>query len=79
MKKPRAANSRRKPVTRQPAQLPAAVEGHVAELCRDIEVQVKRMRELQQRAEELRLVIQDWAGQSGDDTPLEWATPGEWR
>lgn len=76
MKKPRAVNSPRKPVTRQPGQLPAAVEGYVAELCRDIEVQVKRMRELQQRAEELRLVIQDWAGA---DTPLESATREEWR
>jgi len=51
-------------------QLPNAVEGRVAELCRDLAVQAKRMRELEEEAEELRTAIGEWARQFDDGTPL---------
>jgi hypothetical protein len=35
------------------------------EICRDLAVQAKRMRQLQEQADELRVVIREWAGQSG--------------
>ena len=53
---------------RRPAELPNAVEGQIAEICRDLAVQVKRMRQLQEQADELRSAIREWA------TPPE-ATP----
>jgi hypothetical protein len=37
----------------------------MAEICRDLAVQAKRMRQLQEQADELRVVIREWAGQSG--------------
>ena len=49
----------------RPAELPDAVEGQIAEICRDLAVQVKRMRQLQEQADELRVVIREWA------SPLE--------
>ena len=45
-------------------ELPNAVEGQIAELCRDLAVQVKRMRQLQEQADELRVVIGEWASPS---------------
>jgi hypothetical protein len=42
--------------------LPNAVEGQIAEICRDIAVQVKRMRHLQEQADELRTTLREWAG-----------------
>ena len=36
------------------AELPDAVEGQIEEICRDLAVQVKRMRQLQEQADELR-------------------------
>jgi hypothetical protein len=47
-----------------PALLPDAVEGHIAEICRDLAVQVKRLRQLQEQADELRVVVREWASQS---------------
>jgi hypothetical protein len=47
-----------------PAKLPNAVEGQIAEICRDLAVQVKRMRQLQEQADELRVVIREWASPS---------------
>jgi hypothetical protein len=44
--------------------LPNAVEGQIAELCRDLAVQAKRIRQLQDQADELRTAIRRWAGQS---------------
>jgi hypothetical protein len=44
--------------------LPNVVEGQIAELCRDLAVEGKRMRQLQEQAEELRSVIRHWAGHS---------------
>lgn len=55
--------SRRKP-GRRTAELLDAVEGHIAEICRDLAVQVKRMRQLQEQADELRGVIRQWASPS---------------
>jgi hypothetical protein len=54
---------------RRPAELPNAVEGHIAEICRDLAVQVKRMRQLQEQADELCVVIREWASQSDDVGP----------
>jgi hypothetical protein len=44
-----------------PAELPNVVEGRIAELCRDLAVEAKRMRQLQEQADELRTVIHRWA------------------
>lgn len=46
------------------AEVPNIVEGQIAELCRDLAVEVKRMRQLQQQADELRGVIRQWTGDS---------------
>jgi hypothetical protein len=46
----------------QPAELPNVVEGQITEICRDLAVQAKRMRQLQEQADELRAVICQWAG-----------------
>jgi hypothetical protein len=48
----------------RPAEVPNAVEGHITEICRDLAVQVKRMRQLQEQADELRVVIREWASPS---------------
>lgn len=54
----RASRSHRPP---RPADLPNVVEGQIAELCRDLAVEAKRMRQLQEQADELRRVIRHWA------------------
>jgi hypothetical protein len=36
----------------------------MVEICRDLAVQVKRMRQLQEQADELRVVIGEWASPS---------------
>ena len=46
------------------AELSNALEGQIAEICRDLAVQVKRMRELKEQADELRAVIREWASPS---------------
>jgi hypothetical protein len=46
----------------QPAELPDVVEGQIAELCRDLAVEAKRIRQLQEQADELRRVIREWTG-----------------
>lgn len=56
--------ARRGPGRRGPAALPDAVEGQIVEICRDLAVQVKRMRQLQEQADELRAVIGEWASSS---------------
>ena len=48
----------------RPAELPNAVEGQIAEICRDLAEQVKRMRQLHEQADELRVVIREWASPS---------------
>jgi hypothetical protein len=51
---------KRSPVGR--AKFPIALEGQIAEICRDLAVQVKRMRQLQEQADELRTAFREWAG-----------------
>jgi hypothetical protein len=43
-------------------ELPDAVEGQIEEICHDLGVQVKRMRQLQEQADELRAALREWAG-----------------
>jgi hypothetical protein len=57
-----AARSRQE--QRRPAELPNVVEGQIAEICRDLAVQVKRMRQLQEQADELRVAIREWVSPS---------------
>jgi hypothetical protein len=49
----------------QKSELSNAVEGQIAELCRDLAVETKRMRQLQEQADELRKALRQWAGQPG--------------
>ena len=60
--------------TPRPIQLTDAVEGRIAELCRDLAVEAKRMRQLQEQADELRTVIRQWLGQSEPDSDAEPAS-----
>jgi uncharacterized protein involved in exopolysaccharide biosynthesis len=57
----------------RPAELSNAVEGQIAEICRDLAVQAKRMQQLQEQADDLRAVIRQWAVQSetGPDSDRE--------
>ena len=64
MPKSEVMHAARRQVRRRPAGLPDAVEGQIAEICRDLAVQVKRMRQLQEQADELRVVIGEWASPS---------------
>jgi hypothetical protein len=63
-----AGGARRKQGRRRPAAVPDAVEGQIAEICRDLAVQAKRMRQLQEQADALRTVIREWAGESGTES-----------
>ena len=45
----------------RPVDLPNVVEGQITELCRELAVQAKRIRQLQEQADELRSVIRQWA------------------
>ena len=51
-------------VTPRPAELPNVVEGQIAEICRDLAVEAKRLQQLQEQADELRRVFRRWAGHS---------------
>lgn len=53
-----------------PAELSGTVEGQIAEMCRDLAVQAKRMKQLEQQAQELRATLRRWAGPFGADVPL---------
>ena len=57
----------RRRARRRTAELVNTVEGQIAEICRDLDVQAKRMRALHEQADELRTVIRQWAGQSEAD------------
>ena len=61
----------RRTLGRRAVQLPNAVEGQIAEFCRDLAVEAKRMRQLQEQADELRMAIQQWIGQAEPDTDGE--------
>ena len=43
-------------------EMASVVEGQLAELCRDVAIEVKRMRQLQVQTGELRLAIEAWIG-----------------
>jgi hypothetical protein len=59
-----ADRARQKRAPHRSDDLPNAIEGQIAEICRDLAVQAKRIRQLQEQADELRTVIRQWAGQS---------------
>jgi hypothetical protein len=61
--------ARRRPGRARSDDLPNAVEGQIAEICRDLAVQAKRMRQLQEQADELRAVFRQWAGGFEADSP----------
>lgn len=63
-KSARVGRASRIGATHRPAEVPNVVEGQIAELCRDLAVEAKRMRQLQQQADELRRVIRQWTGRS---------------
>ena len=52
----------------RPAELPNVIEGQIAELCRDLAVEAKRMRQLQEQADELRRVIRQWTNPEATST-----------
>ena len=56
--------ARRRQERLKPAELRNAVEGQIVEICRDLAEQVKRVRQLQEQADELRGVIREWASRS---------------
>jgi hypothetical protein len=58
------ARTPRRPGRRPPAELADAVEGQIAEICRDLALQAKRMQQLNEQADELRRVIGHWADQA---------------
>lgn len=58
---------RRRHRRRKPAELSDVIEGEIAEICRDVAVQVKRTRQLQERTDELRIVIREWRARIGTD------------
>jgi hypothetical protein len=59
----RGAHRTRTPAGR--AGVPGALEGQVEEICRDLSVQVKRIRQLQEQADELRTALHEWARPGG--------------
>ena len=46
--------------------LPNVVEVQIEEICRDIAVQVKHMRQLQEQADELRTTLREWVESAAD-------------
>jgi hypothetical protein len=54
----------RRNVRPRPTDVANVLEGQMAELCRDLAVQTKRMRQLQEQADELRAIIRRWVGQT---------------
>jgi hypothetical protein len=58
----RGARRKRRP-TRW-AELSDGLEGQIHEICRDLSLQVKRMKQLQEQAEELRTGLREWASSS---------------
>jgi hypothetical protein len=67
-------NSRRKQPRPGPAALSDTVEGQIAEMCHDLAVQLKRMKQLQEQAQELRSTLRLWAAPSGADSQLREPT-----
>ena len=46
-------------------QLSNGIEGQIVELCRDLAIEAKRIRQLQQQADQLRIAIRQWVNDSG--------------
>ena len=66
---PKSAGHGLRKYERPPPELPNVVEGQITEICRDLAVQAKRIRQLQEQADELRTVIRQWAGAFEGDSP----------
>jgi hypothetical protein len=49
---------------RSRVELQDVVEGQIAEICRDLALEAKRMRQLQEQVDQLRTVIREWGAQS---------------
>lgn len=47
------------------AEIPGALEGQIEEIYRDLSVQVKQMRQLQEQADELRRALREWVYPGG--------------
>ena len=62
-----AGSAQRKRARRRLAELPTTVEGQIAEMCRDLAVQTKRMQQLHEQADELRKAIRQWTGRCEAD------------
>jgi hypothetical protein len=71
MPKPGVVSARRKHGRLRLAEWSNVVEGQIAELCRDLAVQSRRMRQLQEQADELRQVIRQWPGQAEAESDRE--------
>ena len=71
-----AGRKQRRP---DPAELSDTAEGQIAEMCHDLAVQAKRMKQLEQQAQELQTTLRLWAGPSGIDFPLREPTNREGR
>jgi hypothetical protein len=78
-KSPAPFTTRRKPGRAATDDLPNALEGQIAEICRDLAVQTKRMRQLQEQADELRSMIGEWAGGVAAGSPPDSAGRGRRR
>ena len=52
----------RRPGTPRRPEMASLVEGQIVELCRDIAIEVKRIRRLQTQTGELRLALAEWLG-----------------
>jgi hypothetical protein len=59
--------------------MPNELQGQIEEMCRDLAVEVKRMRQLQDHADELRTVIRQWAGDASRAPTAEPASRGRRR
>ena len=57
-----AGRASRRQLPSRSAALADVVEGQIAELCRDLAEEAKRIRQLQEQADELRRTIRQWAG-----------------
>ena len=66
----------RRPGRSRPAELPNVVEGQIAEICRDLAVETKRLRQLQEQADELRTAIRQWADPSATDSDRDPTSRG---
>ena len=64
----RGARRKRRPTAR--VELAGALEGQIEEICRDLSVQVKLMRQLQEQADELRTALREWACPGGANSPV---------